>query len=510
MNQRAMWLSLVWKEWREHRWKMASLAAIAVAVPIAVGFEDPGSVLFAVEVIIWPYAVLAAFFLGAGIAAGEETNQTAGFLQALPTEGRYPAWAKLTVGLATALAPAVALVAGAYAWTLAWPWLGVDYYSIELRGAGGPGGWFASTLCVAVLVIASLLIWVAASGVGRKDEISAGAFAVAAISLAAILVGAASHPLDRAWSGPEWVFTSFVSLAPAGYGLVLMGVSEREGLSTSESVWLLGPAAVVVLVTHGLLIWRYLARFGQPTVEFSYRDLVWKPPQERAWLGAPRRSPLTAIVWQQSRVTLPVAVVGTAAMLGLALLFWLLTGDARRLRGLALNIMAMWCNTAILVSIVAGIGAFLDDLSPGLHTFWRSRPIHVDQWFWLKFLTALLVPLLVMCPIALATSALVLELDRDPHFHLGPALVVRSPVIWAVLLPVFTFCAAVVAICLVRRPLYAAVFTACVWVVMYLFVATWKLVPYTPAGVGAIGAVLSVGCALAGWQALRHDIGWQR
>ncbi len=39
----------------------------------------------------------------------------------------------------------------------------------------------------------------------------------------------------------------------------------------------------------------------------------------------------------------------------------------------------------LLVALVVGIGMILTDVSPPLNTFWRSRPINPDLWFWTKF-----------------------------------------------------------------------------------------------------------------------------
>ena len=39
----------------------------------------------------------------------------------------------------------------------------------------------------------------------------------------------------------------------------------------------------------------------------------------------------------------------------------------------------------LAVAMIVGIGVFLYDVGPGLSSFWRSRPINPNLWFWIKF-----------------------------------------------------------------------------------------------------------------------------
>ena len=59
---------------------------------------------------------------------------------------------------------------------------------------------------------------------------------------------------------------------------------------------------------------------------------------------------------------------------------------------------------AMLWAIVVGSGLYSADLSPGLGTFWRSRPISPDLWFWTKFLVGLAAVLGVLDGITILVS----------------------------------------------------------------------------------------------------------
>ena len=206
------------------------------------------------------------------------------------------------------------------------------------------------------------------------------------------------------------------------------------------------------------------------------------------------------------RETLPVAAVGGAILVVFSTILWLEQRDSR-LDDIAGNVLIMWLYCGFFVALVAGIGVFLEDLSPGLHTFWRSRPVNVDQWFWTKLFIGFTVPVVVMGGLAVPSLVLGLFTGRLHDTYIWSA---NSPLFWAPAIQVLTYCGAVAAVCLVRQPLYAAVLALCPWVVFFLLTVKWELIPQTPTAMGILITVMSVLCALTGWQALRWDIGWKR
>lgn len=55
----------------------------------------------------------------------------------------------------------------------------------------------------------------------------------------------------------------------------------------------------------------------------------------------------------------------------------------------AVYVLIFTAMIAFLAAAVAGVGLFMEDLRPGVHAFWRSRPIPIDHWFWLKYVGGL-------------------------------------------------------------------------------------------------------------------------
>ena len=120
-------------------------------------------------------------------------------------------------------------------------------------------------------------------------------------------------------------------------------------------------------------------------------------------------------------------------------------------------------SVGFFVTIVAGVGVFLEDLKPALHTFWRSRPVNVQLWFWLKFFTGLLIT-----AIALGTPILVAYgLMQFSWWDVDVPMLANSDQVTFIVVSFFAlYCWSVAAACLIRQPLYAAVFT----LAAYLFV----------------------------------------
>ena len=82
------------------------------------------------------------------------------------------------------------------------------------------------------------------------------------------------------------------------------------------------------------------------------------------------------------RKTGPFVLLSVAAIVGSTALIFQLS-EYSRSRGEFGDILLVMCaDLGFFIVIVAGIGVLLDDLKPGLHTFWRSRPINPDLWFW--------------------------------------------------------------------------------------------------------------------------------
>jgi hypothetical protein len=174
-----------------------------------------------------------------------------------------------------------------------------------------------------------------------------------------------------------------------------------------------------------------------------------------------------------------------------------------------------------ITSLVVGIGVFLRDLEPRLHTFWRSRPISPDAWFWTKFITGLAVVLVAFQLPMLLVPAMVPVEQLSGDFETPRDILRAQGISLVVFVSVYT--AAVAATCLVRHAVYAAVLSiAALWAMPMLTAFTFIRVQWllgrefpadcwdSPASVPvwlAGFAIVAVAATLLGWLAVRYDWG---
>jgi hypothetical protein len=158
--------------------------------------------------------------------------------------------------------------------------------------------------------------------------------------------------------------------------------------------------------------------------------------------------PITAIAWKQIRESGSIALAGLAIVIGTTLLIWLqVRGDIQSSLGdvLAGVSLAMGMGLAGVV----GIGVLFYDTKPGINTFWRSRPINADLWFWTKFASGLAILFTAIYgPIALFA----LLGDSSAQSYLSHP----DSQIWFAI-HFTTFAAAVAMTALVRQAVYAAI-----------------------------------------------------
>src|SRR3972149_3351379 len=109
-TMRSVWHSLAWKEWQEHKWKLASIVAILWGVT-ALALLMAGQEMFDLALgLLFLSIVPLAVFVGLGAAANERSSGTLPFLQSLPVPMWRVALSKLLFGLLTIIAPIVLTV----------------------------------------------------------------------------------------------------------------------------------------------------------------------------------------------------------------------------------------------------------------------------------------------------------------------------------------------------------------------------------------------------------------
>ncbi|MEX2315660.1 MAG: hypothetical protein WD669_00810 [Pirellulales bacterium] len=445
---RTTWHSLAWKEWHEHKWKLASIVAIIWALTAYNLLVNRGEidVIQSVAAVGMVCLLPLSVFVGLGDAAGERSQNTLPFLQALPVSTQRAAAAKLVFGLVTVIAPILLTWLFVYLWCIIAGMLGVSYASSIARMAQESRTWltgisFVDDVLVFLFAAISLYIWSAAAGVNRKDEVSAGAVALLVMTGYWLLFAGLAR------------FEVLQSAKLAAIGAAAAPAGTITGMPmTRDAAGALPLALMTALFVHGALAARYLGRFGRLAERESF-----SPRGETAdafvmeKIGRPFRSPLAAIVWKQFRESGQIALVGLAAIVGIVAVCVIgdPTGYSSKAEYLGGLIAAVSVTFGMAIALVIGIGACLYDVGPQLGTFWRSRPINRDLWFWTKVVTGLGILLLVVYLPTLtalyAAGADAHDLKREPTSFILPAAHLAF------------FAAAMAMTCLVRHAVYAAI-----------------------------------------------------
>jgi hypothetical protein len=508
--------ALAWKEWHEHKWKLAALTTVLCGVNALILFNihyDMPQDLFDVAYAMSSCCTIPfSLFIGASVAAGERSRGTAPFLQAIPVSPPVVAMFKLLAGLATVIACTVLAFAFVY---LGARILGYDlrvpsfYSDFGLSPLIGSRNWFINRAILVSLIASSVYLWTAAAGVNRQDEISAAARAALAMIVWWVALVTVSQWFDPQWLRKDgwWIVWMCQSSSPGGTAVVQIPQFAPLKGALLGIPW---PIAFGLLFHFGLAYW-YVSRFGQ-TGTTGIRSLrkALMPAARCDWLGPPRQSPLTAIAWKQSRESGPLVLIGLAgimAILGIVCVVnWHDFSAELALRAY----YGLTYGMGLLVTLVVGIGVMLFDLSPKLNTFWRSRPISPDLWYWTKVATGLVV-IFASLYLPLAVVAL---LERGTIF-------MEASAYEAVLFPatmIGIFIAAVMTTCLVRHAIYAAVLSiSAIYLSFFailgserVFTMPWNEITMRNFSDGEVAMSLVASIitfAIVGWLAVRNDWG---
>jgi ABC-type transport system involved in multi-copper enzyme maturation permease subunit len=525
-----IWQSLAWKEWHEHKWKLAAVLAILIAC-VAIVFPNADShffeaIQFGIILAIIPLSVVIA----TSTATSERSRGTLPFLAALPISQRRVATTKLLAGLGACLIPVALLLFALFVWSLGWSSAGTNYEA-DLKSALHElpepfylQNWFLAVGCNVTFWVVSLFLWTLAVGVRRADEISAAAIALAVIAgiwliMTGIGYNLADGRFDR-WIAAEGrpLGALAFGIAPGGFGLV-------------RDVWDLGPsfsliALALFVVFHSLLAATFIRRFGSN----SDRPVRSRPAAAWAgsrgeWLAPPRRSRLSAIAWKQFRESGPVVAAGVAGV-AVIVVFAIISGllfAKDRVDWTEFFAGGFFFGCLYLggfTTLVVGIGVFLRDLSPGLHTFWRSRPISPHAWFGVKYATGLTIVFIAFqLPILLysfSASAGKIELFGGPPERVRVQLL-------AIAAFIYMFSIAVATTCLLRNAVYATVLSLLSmyggimvlvgavfgygWLTSDERAERWLEGPQSTPLWLAMLIVASIFAATLGWLAIRYDWG---
>ena len=498
----SVWRSLLWKEWYEHKWHIAGLTTVIVLLPLFFANSEPETLLVVVTVSVLCYGILAGLFVGMSTAARENQRGTMRFLQSSPVSISKPAAARLMLSCSAIVVPILTLVGLCTTYLMSKNYHPIDVENIldwtrqtemfASQSATAFGKYSRFMALTSSVFTISLLIWMATCGVNRSDEIRAGAIGfLVIVCVWAGLLSTLTWAERSGWRFFENCVLLMMAGAPGGPGFI--GNFSSAGFGRT---W---PYVVFATLTHAALIWVFLRRYGRGSVrpERTSDERVTKSQTE--WLSPPRKSQLTAIIWKQVNETGPLAIVAAAAVLLFAgIICWLNTNNySEALARCTLGI-------GYLVTVVAGMGVFLEDLKPKIGGFWRSRPVNTTQWFLVKFFTGLTV--LAVCFGSLFVIASLLPGGQRLFEEVdGLQLAVFA------LLLVLTYSIAMASYCFGRHPIAAACSTVGIMLSggfgYGVLVNRDVIRSEVEIGIGLMLFGLVAAITLA-WLALRNNWGW--
>ncbi len=475
---RSVWQSLLWKEWHEHKWKLAALTATSVGTLCVFGLHEHESLPIGMTVIPLAFCILTGTFLGMSTAGGESGRNTLPFLQSLPVPMWQPGATKLTMAIVTAVLPLLALAGAFCVW---WAFLWFDDVDLQAVRAyadtnyhpWGISNWLVAITVSSVLGVSSLLLWMAAMGSNRSDEIRAGAIGFLIICLVWFVV-ASGFELAFKWHLPTLKYGTEVLVVAAPGGVAFV---ENNRHLENHFVW--WPHLLAAILGHAwVLIW-YLRRFGKVVPGSSRSDGKTLALADAGYqhLAPAMRSQLTAIAWKQARETGLLALLAIGGVLLMTTIFYFSYRIRVGMIDLGETMAGITMMVGFFVTVVAGIGVFLEDLKPRVDDFWRSRPVNYQLWFGVKFVVGAVI-------LAVAYSALILLalwMTGGRLFRTVPHPLSTVGFFGVATLLIYTLSMA--TYCVLRQPLYAAVLTiglliagmfALEWADYYLPEALWS------------------------------------
>jgi ABC-type transport system involved in multi-copper enzyme maturation permease subunit len=471
-------------------------------------------------------AAPAAVFVGMRTASAERPQQTLPFLLALPASRHEAAVVKLVVGLLTCLVPLLASLIAFWCWYYVWGQYLPDSRAAmqySLRGLSGfvnSDNWFVTAGLMTTCVTVSLYLWTIAVAVNRPDEVSAGAWSLAAMTVIWIVAFCTGAVVDHFTGGTltkcyTWLVSAIAAVLPCGFTSTHL---QDNGPAVAQMI------ASIFFLSHALLALWFVKRFGRAeTTELrSSMPIVAQIPQQ-TYLAAPFSSQLAANIWKQFRESGPIALVGASAALAIALIFAIGGLLEKHPPRFFMVFGAAWFAASLylggIATLVIGIGVFLRDLEPGLNSFWRSRPIRPDQWFWSRFASGLgvilftfLLPSLIIVAVGGIAPGMRAEDLRQAASMFGIAVAIF----------IATYAVAVAATSLLRRAMFGGLVTlaatyfgalavVAVYVVARCFTShQWAMNQFNNVGtsVWISGLIFDMILAtLLAWLAVRYDWG---
>jgi hypothetical protein len=513
---KTIWQALAWKEWHEHKWKLAAVTAILLSV-LALCYKDDESTIFNLGVIVLVYGMVPiSLFLGAAEAGGESTRGTLRFTQALPVSMPRVAACKLAFGLATCITPIFVSIGAILAWYLVWGRFDAEAnrdLMNTLKTLHRPLGidhditvWLLGSTTIGVSAAATIFIWTLAWGVSQKTEVRAG---IVALSTGLIFWSSfvAAAELIGYWIssavGKLAVTTTAGTLPgglPVSLGLALTGTGEGTRLAII--------ATIVAAAFYLILVASFIRRFGVTKPVYAWSKSAAQSSTTRCdWLPQPFRSPMRAMIWKQCRESGPIVLFGVLTVLAIFIGYLMVFSGSywsTNRSQLAELLISITIPVGFVLALCVGIRNFDQDMSEKINEFWRSRPVRVDIWFWSKYLTGLaFLTVALSLPIVIAVSyAYSSEETTRPFLTNAFALMIVS-------FQLAIYAAASATIIVIRQPIYAAILGVGALLIGIAGVAVISETEFVhlERAIYVIEFVTALLATLVAWLAIRYDWG---
>ena len=443
-----IWLNLFWKEWHEQKWKLLALTAIALSVCLALLFQDLGNVAFSLVFTSMAYAMLAPILMGMGVCAGEHATGVIHFVRAQPVSMRRVASVRWIAGACVLLIPLICV--SAICWIVQYVEEQVGPKSVrtdaffELNSSWRESSALYVVSLAGMAACLNLYAWIVAIAVNQRTEYRAGLVGLL-VAVAVLFIGVFGL---SGWDNHLPNISVPNLLCVMSSPLVSLGIvdfirNSFQGLVVVAVVWQL----LLTVCLMQVMVFRYGREERWLSGDFFKRAKT--TVMELIPLGKPRSSQWRALLWLQIRQSLPFCVVG----LCLVPVIVLMSGDDA-----SDAFDGMYPIIGCVLALLIGVGTFVSELQPELHTYWRSRPISPSSWFWFKFIggAIAMIGLFDVPCILLIWSGFVQS--SSPGFAS----------LFPLLLHLLCYSIAVFMACILRHTTYATVFAVGALIVLIL------------------------------------------
>jgi hypothetical protein len=378
--------SLLWKEWRECRWKILVLFGVYLALVLLTWAIERRALLLEAQFAVMILCLVMPGVIAMGTIADERVRRTAETLQSLPIPAGWVFFIKTLAGLTTLLLPLLAIEAF-NALVLA----GDREYLLNIENI--PSSPFAF-----VGLSVSLYFWILALAAPRRTELGVAAtyvFMFLALGLIALLVALLSFTYEIDF----WRTVKALALwSPLGF---LYGILE----ASPANFRVLVTAAIVQLITWPPLCAIALWRYAHTPVMHIARPLDQTTTITTTSL-APRRFPILWKSWRESRLAVLLFSAPILAFIVIDCLATQYAISAGRYYRDTSSFLILPCVLSAFVVILLGTDVGMRESEIHLENFWHSRPIPQSTYFRQRFAFGLLLSLLLLVGPALLSMGI--------------------------------------------------------------------------------------------------------